>query len=136
MSFQDSGTCRATVGLLFLRDCGKRVAGRCQSCGRPVCKKHRITGAEGFLCPECAAQEERFQDRDSVRKIHDRNRYHDEHDYRPYYYSSYGTLHHHDHFSDHDYDTFDDQGAEGGAQEDAGAGENQDWGANDEYMDS
>lgn len=99
----DSSSCKAKVGLLFLRDCDRPVFDNCVSCGRPVCKEHRIKGNDGTICPECASEREKYRDDDRVGRSYHRRHYYDHYGYNPYYYG------HHHYYSDRDYQTFDDQ---------------------------
>ena len=111
MEGQDSGLCRAKVGLLSLRDCNRMAPVNCSQCSRAVCDKHQVRVTDGFLCPECAAQSPDLSQKNrAARRAHRRNRYYGGYGYSPYYYG------HSHYFSDHDYRCFHhEEGGGGGA---------------------
>lgn len=100
--YRDSQTCKAKVGLLFLRDCGSIVKNNCSTCGRPVCKKHSIDSEKGVLCPECAAQAKNIPKSAALNSTRRRNDYYNGYGYSPYYYG------YNRYYSDSDYRTFDE----------------------------
>ncbi len=101
--FRDSQTCKAKIGLLFLRDCGSPVKTNCTICGRPVCRKHSVDSEKGVVCPECAAPSKQIQNNASVNHARRRSGYYSGYGYSPYYYG------HNRYYSDNDYQTFDDK---------------------------
>ncbi len=102
MEERHSTTCRAKVGLLFLRDCGRIPKTECSNCGRPVCSEHKIKADEGYLCPECGSKNRKTARNGAAASSRHRRGYYDRHGYSPYYYG------HHHYYSDRDYRTFDD----------------------------
>lgn len=101
--FRDSQTCKAKIGLLFLRDCGSPVKTNCTLCGRPICRDHCIDSEKGVVCPECGAGSKQVQKNAHVENARMRNNYYSGYGYSPYYYG------YHHYYSDNDYRTFDDR---------------------------
>lgn len=99
----NDGFCHAKRGLLSLRECGKLALSSCQTCGTGLCEDHRILSGYGVFCPDCAAQDERFEDVDDERL--ERVRYRRDTGY--YAIGGYYT------FSDTDYGAFEPQAEEG-----------------------
>lgn len=100
--YRDSQTCKAKIGLLFLRDCGSMVINNCTTCGRPICKKHSIESEKGVVCPECAAPSKNIKNNSALNSTRRRNNYYSGYGYSPFYYG------HNRYYSDNDYRTFDD----------------------------
>lgn len=99
--YRDSQTCKAKIGLLFLRDCGSMVINNCTTCGRPVCKKHSIESEKGVVCPECAVPFKNIKNSSALNSTRRRNNYYSGYGYSPFYYG------HNRYYSDSDYRTFD-----------------------------
>lgn len=93
----NDGFCHAKKGLLSLRECGKHALSSCQTCGTGLCEDHQILSGYGVFCPDCAAQDDRFQDTDDERL--ERSRYRRESGYYDHY--AYYA------FTDSDYSAFD-----------------------------
>ena len=108
--FSDNRSCKAKVGLLFLRDCGGVVQTNCVLCKRPICRNHCVESEQGIVCPECGASLKHTADDPRVDKATRRNRYYRDYGYSPFYYGSYH------YYSDMDYQTFehDDQTGQDG----------------------
>jgi hypothetical protein len=95
--------CRAKVGLLSLRDCGRIPDAECTACGRPVCREHMCKTDAGVLCPECSSGQQKGEPTGHARQAFRRRRYYSHYGYHPYYYG------HHHYYSDYDYRTFDNR---------------------------
>lgn len=100
--YRDSQTCKAKVGLLFLRDCGSIVKTNCVLCGKPICRKHSVETEKGVVCPECAAPSDKIKNSRAVNNARQRSNFYSDYGYNPYYYGN--NLY----YSDNDYRTFDD----------------------------
>ncbi|MHC1741873.1 MAG: hypothetical protein AB9873_02435 [Syntrophobacteraceae bacterium] len=103
MMVSNDGFCHAKRGLLSLRECGKHALSSCQTCGTGLCEDHQILSGYGVFCPDCAVQDDRFQDTDDERL--ERARYRRESGY--YDSGMYYT------FADSDYGAFEAQAEEG-----------------------
>ena len=125
--YRESQTCKAKVGLLFLRDCGSMVKTNCTLCSRPICRAHSIDSEKGVVCPECAAPSKKVKSNSAVNNARIRNNYYSGYGYSPYYF---GYNHY---YSDSDYRTFDDSKE---IYEGPPADTTDDFNDSDDYMDS
>jgi hypothetical protein len=50
--------CAVKRGFFVLRDCGNPAMNTCQSCGRPVCREHRVASQQSLLCVDCHARQQ------------------------------------------------------------------------------
>ena len=55
--------CRETAGILFKHRCSEPVFGPCQSCGKPVCRKHSRPSGYGVVCVSCMRSQVQQTDR-------------------------------------------------------------------------
>jgi len=126
----DTGThsCRAKVGLLFLRDCDRPARADCARCGRPVCGEHAVRDEKGTLCPECSTENRRLADRPAAQSVVRRRRYYGGAHYHPIYFG------HHHYYSDDDFRAFD--GREMIQEEHDGEWDDADAGGADDYLES
>jgi hypothetical protein len=101
-----SGDCKAKVGLLVLKECGRVAVGSCAICGIPICTRHQVAAPQGAACPDCAARDEKMEPRGNVGRARRRSSYYSHYGYYPLFYGH--------HYNDHDRQAFDDRQAQAG----------------------
>ena len=68
-------SCQWQRGLLVMQECGEPATGACGICGRMLCMAHTVPGANGMACPQCASQNEGYEETEDTEMAETRGEY-------------------------------------------------------------